>query len=134
MDALKAASRVAVPYGPENAASVRHRLRRELEETGAAEAFLIDAEIVLGELLGNALMHGRPCPDNTVRVAWSISGPDDLVISVTDGGEPDWLRALDVPPDSGRGRGLRMVDELSREWGVERHGPGVTVWARLGGG
>ena len=48
-------------------------------------------------------------------------------------GKP-WSFVVDLPLDPGgvRGRGLLLVDTLSREWGVTViHDDGKTVWFRL---
>ena len=131
MDRVRAPTRLAVPCTLDQAAAVRRRLRNDLRDVGLSRDLQADAEIVLGELLGNALLHGTARPDGTVGVDWLI-GAESVRVCVTDGGSPPRLRAFDAPNFASSGRGLRIVAELASEWGVELHDPGVTVWAQIG--
>lgn len=87
-----------------------------------------DADVLLAvsELVTNALLHART--PMTVRV--TSEGDGVVLIAVTDGSVvPPRGRRFTV--ESGTGRGLRLLDSLSEEWGVETHGSGKTVWARM---
>jgi anti-sigma regulatory factor (Ser/Thr protein kinase) len=85
------------------------------------------ALLLTSELVTNAVCHaGGP--------AWlDIHVEEDvLTVGVTDEGEgevriPDEHRSLET-----HGRGLRLVDELSRRWGVHPvNGTGKRVWFEL---
>lgn len=90
---------------------------------GAAHALL-----VLSELVTNAVLHGAEPIHAFVRCHH-----DALCIEVCDG-NPD---TDDVVPVEARGatgpggRGLQIVDSLSRSWGVTRRDVGKMVWAEV---
>jgi anti-sigma regulatory factor (Ser/Thr protein kinase) len=85
-----------------------------------------DAQLAVTELLGNALRHGRPPID--VDVSWSDAG---VLVSVADG-QPA-LQRNGWPPasTSESGRGLQLVDAVSRSWGCDAVPGGKRVWALL---
>jgi serine/threonine-protein kinase RsbW len=121
---------VRLPHAPEAVALGRRRVRAELEQAGLTRPLLDDIEMVVSELLGNAVRHARPL-GNGFLLSWRI-GEDEVVVQVTDGGSRQPVRPLDGPALSESGRGLRIVDRLSREWGVCEDPPGgQTVWARF---
>jgi len=107
----------AVPYARRWAAGA-------IEGT-AADPLVADAELVVSELVTNALLHAGP--PVTLRV--EVDG--DLVrIEVGDGSRRAPLRALSRP-EAMTGRGLALVAALAREWGVEPSGDGKVVWCEL---
>lgn len=83
------------------------------------------AELVVSELVGNAVEHG--------------GGSAELELSLLDGAVRvdvvDHSRELPVlfspDPVEDRHRGLLIVAALSTKWGSERIGTGKTVWAEL---
>lgn len=96
-----------------------------------------EAEIVVSELLGNAIRHATPA-DTGIRLRWQVRG-ETVDIEVTDGGprnpERDrGVRPLRPTPVSTHGRGLRIVRSVAHEWGVQEDEHGRrTVWAAIGG-
>lgn len=125
---------LTVDHTPSSAAAARRELGSDLVEWGLPAAVVDDAELVVSELIGNAVRYGRPLPGNTLRVAWEVES-DCLVLKVTDGGSPHSPHFRDAGPSDVRGRGLAIVDALARKWGVDRYqngvGPVSTVWAEL---
>jgi two-component sensor histidine kinase len=89
-----------------------------------------DAALVVSELLSNALRHAGPLPGDKVRVGWCLD-EGSLRLSVSDGGgqtKPE----LGQPTQSATGgRGLRIVERLSRCWGAQTDVDGTTVWAEV---
>ncbi|WP_175409898.1 ATP-binding protein [Streptomyces sp. TRM64462] len=91
------------------------------------------AELVVSELVTNAVVHGRPPVCLTLTwVETAAPRPSALHIDVEDhGSTPDTLGAV-PPPDAEHGRGLVLVDAIADRWGVV--GDPVTgshVWAEL---
>lgn len=119
-----------VAHAPASAASVRHRLRRELAARGVPAGGLDDAALIVSELVSNAVRHGRPLPDGRVIVQWRIEG-HTLLLRVTDAGGPTRPKPVSASRDSVGGRGLTIVATLSSAWGVERDAGTSTVWAQV---
>jgi anti-sigma regulatory factor (Ser/Thr protein kinase) len=80
------------------------------------------AELLVSEVVTNAVEHGTS--GGTVQI---VALPAGLRVEVTD--RSDGLPELKHPAnDEPTGRGLAIVDRLSRWWGVERQAGGKTVW------
>lgn len=82
-----------------------------------------DALLIVSELVTNALLHAR----TKMTVTLTEHAPGLVRLEVTDGSGED-LHQRNFSLDSGTGRGLRLLDALAAEWGVERHAGGKTVW------
>lgn len=121
-----------VPHTHEAVAEARALTRKALADWGLG-ALADDAELVVSELVTNAIRHGAA----PVILALGVVGSADLVGTVTDGG-PGLPR---IPPpvpgleDTG-GRGLAIVRELVTRWGVwpDSGGIGKTIWFTLTAG
>jgi anti-sigma regulatory factor (Ser/Thr protein kinase)/anti-anti-sigma regulatory factor len=95
--------------------------------TAAAEELVERAELLASELVTNALIHAR----TDVRLRLSLRG-QRLHIGVHDGGRR-LLRLVGGGPEAEAGRGLLLVERLSRAWGVYRPPEGgKVVWCVLG--
>ena len=100
--------------------------RWELDE------LLPDAELLVSELVTNAVLHSRGDVSLTLAVADGL-----LEVGVTDPGPrlPPQRRlesrTAGPPWTAEGGRGLRLVDRLSVEWGVVTLSQGKQVWFRL---
>ncbi|HEU5008873.1 MAG TPA: ATP-binding protein [Jatrophihabitantaceae bacterium] len=119
---------LALPAGSEAPALARAYLH---DRAGyLPQALLDDALILVSELVTNAVQHGRPKIMLRVRET-----PPGIGVYVSDGGSgrPE---APSGEPDqyAVRGRGLRIVDALASDWGVEQVGSetGKVVWFELG--
>ena len=89
-----------------------------------------DAALIVSELVGNALRHGRPRADGTLLVSWILDG-HRLRVEVTDGGgftRPELRPATDNEM-AVSGRGLAIIDMLAEAWGSHSDATGTTVWA-----
>ncbi len=125
-----AVTSMSVPHTTRSVHDVRRRLREDLQALGIAPGTVEDAEIVVAELLGNAIRHARPLPDGTVGVSWRVTD-GVLDVTVTDGGSPHLPTRREPPPLATGGRGLQIIAALSRAWGVVDRGRARTVWAAL---
>lgn len=120
-----------MPHSAPAVATVRRRVRGELARAGVSGPLLDDVEVVISELIGNAVRHARPVPGGSLLVAWQVDG-SVVTVRVTDGGSPSGVQPQHVPLLSDSGRGLRIVDRLAGRWGVVDHVGGLrTVWASL---
>ena len=122
---------------PHTAASVgvgRRWVREQLTALGVGRPLLDDVEVVVSELLGNAVRHAPPIAGGALLVTWRVSG-SVVMVTVTDGGSPDQVELRGTGQLSETGRGLRIVEGLATEWGVIRQFEGQrTVWATIAPG
>lgn len=108
-------------------ASTREARRRVSDalEAAALEAAVASAALVVSELATNAVLHARTPFEVRLHVA-----ADAVRIEVHDrSGRRPVPRNFSESATSGRG--LRVVDELCDDWGVDPdpEGQGKTVWA-----
>jgi anti-sigma regulatory factor (Ser/Thr protein kinase) len=118
-----------IPYAPEAVAKARCLVRETLTEWGMS-ALADDAELIVSELVTNAIRHGAA----PVILALSVIGPNALAGTVADGG-PDLPHLYRREPglDATSGRGLAIVRALVNRWGVwpDSGGIGKTAWFTL---
>ncbi len=122
---VKAAAQL--PYDLTAPSQARSVLRGTLREWSLSE-LLDDAEIVVSELVANAVRYGGP----PVTITLERTEGNGLIIAVRDGdpsGGP--LPRTAAAGDTG-GRGLQLVESLSRSWGCTADATGKVVWAELG--
>ncbi|AVZ76246.1 PAS sensor protein [Streptomyces lunaelactis] len=109
---------------PREAARARRLVRGQLRAWGLAEV-TETAELLVSELVTNAVRHARGR-----RAELRLVRAGSLLCEVAD--EDHTLPTLlDARPDGERGRGLRVVSSLAREWGTSRTSDGKTVWFEL---
>jgi anti-sigma regulatory factor (Ser/Thr protein kinase) len=113
-------------------ARVRHTIVSDLQSRGLPIEIIDEAEIVVSELVANAVRHARPLGDGTLRVHWKVKA-GVVELEVTDGGGETTPRPAPRALWAPSGRGLRIVRSLAHEWGVTEDRSGTTVWASLGG-
>lgn len=90
-----------------------------------------DAELVVGELTSNSVIHARVEPDGAIGVDVGLFD-DRLHIAVTDGGSTRVPQLIASDPARPGGKGLLLVVRLACEWGVKRDSTGRTrVWCDL---
>ncbi len=80
------------------------------------------AELLVGEMVANAVRHAR-----TDGIELRLVRADALLCEVTDDDQTVPV-LLNGGPDDEYGRGLRIVDRLSRKWGTSHRAQGKTVW------
>jgi anti-sigma regulatory factor (Ser/Thr protein kinase) len=115
--------RLSLPPQPESVKRARDRLRVLLDSWGD-EQTRHAALVLLSELVTNAVRHAPGLLHVTVTLA-----KHRLHARVRDESpEPPNSRR----PDEHGGRGLELLQVLSKRWGVEDHpGDGKTVWFEL---
>lgn len=113
----------AAPTAPAEARAIVEAIGSDLPE-----AVLVDAKLLLTEVVGNAIRHaGRGISAVIIRIVRNHV----LRVEVVDAGpmfKPD-----PRPPGSGAGsgRGLFLVDTIASAWGVEPDEAGKKVWFQL---
>jgi anti-sigma regulatory factor (Ser/Thr protein kinase) len=86
-----------------------------------------DAELVLTELVGNAVRHAGGSMD--VEIGPSISGHGVWLCVSDSSSRPVQFRQVDLMAE--HGRGLQLIDLLTSRWGVDADRSGKRVWAEL---
>jgi anti-sigma regulatory factor (Ser/Thr protein kinase) len=122
-----------LPHAPASVGVARQMLRRDLCAHAVPEPAVIDAVLVLNELLTNAIRHARALPGGQVRAAWRLED-GWLELTVTDGGGPGRPRVAKPPPSAPGGRGLSIIEQLCHDWGVRDDALDRTVWTVLPAG
>jgi anti-sigma regulatory factor (Ser/Thr protein kinase) len=84
-----------------------------------------DLELVLTEIVTNAVRHGTP--GSAVRLA-ATPKPGYLCVQVTDEGPGLVPRPGAMASDEHGGFGLFIVERLTRRWGVTRENHHTRVW------
>ncbi|HZX02879.1 ATP-binding protein [Kribbella sp.] len=109
---------VVLPHEVSAVADARRRLGAYLKRHRVARNASDDAQLVLSELLSNAIRYAPPLPTGDVRAAWWIDKAG-IHVEVTDGrGDTEPQRVTDPHPESIGGRGLAIVDVLTTGWDV----------------
>ncbi|MFF3457487.1 ATP-binding protein [Streptomyces sp. NPDC002730] len=117
-----------VPHSPGAVSVVRGRVRTVLAEWGLSPDVIMDALVVVSELLTNALVHALP--PATLRLSWvRVDERRAVRVEVTDAGLALPAREWAVPDE--HGRGIAIVTALSARHGIRAHTGGVTYWADL---
>jgi anti-sigma regulatory factor (Ser/Thr protein kinase) len=123
---------VRVPWAFSAVPAIRRTIVADLVVRGVSAEVIDEAEIVVSELVANALRHAHALPDGTVRVHWKEKN-GAVEVEVSDGGGPTEPRPAPRSTWAAAGRGLRIVRSLAHEWGVQEDRGGRTVWVALGG-
>ncbi|HZM30420.1 MAG TPA: ATP-binding protein [Acidimicrobiales bacterium] len=103
----------------------RRELGRLLRAVGWAPLGVERAVLAVTELVANAVVHGR----SDVVVRCQVG--ERLRLEVTDSAGDAELRTLSATAKDTGGRGLNIVDTVSRSWGVVRGTGTKTVWCEL---
>lgn len=119
-----------LPFEPASASAARRHIVHVLRVRGVESAACEDAALIVSELVGNALRHGRATRGGRVLVGWHFDD-EGLRIEVTDGGggRPEMQKGRN--PWSQSGRGLAIVATLAERWGYALESRGTTVWAAV---
>jgi serine/threonine-protein kinase RsbW len=116
-------------HEPGAAILARAAVRDLLADQATTEELRHDAALVVYELVSNAVSHGAPRADGRVALSCEVVD-DELVVVVTDGGSGSEPAVGDLDEEADRGRGLAIVQALTRTWSVD-HSHGTAVRAVL---
>src|SRR3954468_20390750 len=95
----------------------------------ASDTLLTNVQLVVSELVTNSVRHADAPVDAVITVRAEVRG-DILRLEVADRGDGGSIAPRAPDLHDGGGFGLRVVEVLSRRWGVSR-GAGTCVWAEL---
>jgi anti-sigma regulatory factor (Ser/Thr protein kinase) len=124
------ASVLMLPFAASSVGEARRRLVSDLIAAGIYDAAICDAALVVSELLSNALRHAGPLPGAQISVAWQVD-VGRVQVSVRDGGGQTRPELGQPTQAATGGRGLRIVEKLSADWGTSSDDEGTTVWAQI---
>lgn len=112
---------LTLPPNPRSAADARRFVERILRGWRCPDAVEL-TQLLVSELVSNAVRHaGTP-----IRLVLRVRD-GRVSVEVTDGAS-DPPRPRLAEPDSEAGRGLFLIDQLARDWGVRPERRGKTVW------
>lgn len=121
-----------VPWKQSSGREARRAVVSSLRELDVDPTVVDEAEIVISELVANAVRHAKPLADGMIRLGWTVRA-GVVEVEVTDGGGPTVPRPAPRSLLAAQGRGLRIVRGYAHEWGVHEDRAGRTVWVSLGG-
>jgi len=113
-----------LPREPDSVAEARRLVRDVLATWGIDGALAGTVALLVSELVTNAVLYGAPPIDLTLDF-------DDAALraEVRDGADRMPEQAVAPRGRGNGGYGLRIVEQLAHDWGVERHGGGgKSVW------
>lgn len=111
---------------PMAARQARREVRDQLSSWQLTDKLDV-VDLVVTELVTNALKHGEPRDSLTLEVA---ADEQRIRISVIDGSAVRPV-ARQVEADETSGRGMRIVEALAERWGTEDCDGGKQVWVEL---
>ena len=118
-------ARISLPAGTMAVPAARGFTSRTLRTWDQPDRIIEIAELVVSELVGNAVEHGGGIAE------LALSFLDDVIrVDVVDH-NPDLPVVLSPEPIEDRHRGLLIVSALSTKWGTDQIGTGKSVWAEL---
>lgn len=119
-----------LPRSPKSPGLARRQLQAFLDGLEAGERYADAGQLVLSELVSNALAYGTP-RDRLVLIRFEVDSAW-LRIEVHDASSAAPVRRS-ADSDDECGRGLELVNSLAHKWGYgPRDGVGKAVWALCG--
>jgi serine/threonine-protein kinase RsbW len=89
------------------------------------------AELIVSELATNAIRHSRSgLPGGRFGVSLH-AGATLLILAVHDDGGPSTPHLCQAEADNQSGRGLYLVETLTKRWGIHGDEAGRTVWTLI---
>lgn len=114
----------SLPCDPSSVRTARQFVTAQLADAGFPDT-AFTASLLVSELITNAVLHAG----TDIRLVID-SGSDQVRIAVHDGSDRA-VRRRRHSVDAATGRGLMMVEQMSVDWGIEKHRPGKAVWFTL---
>ncbi|GAA2250130.1 hypothetical protein GCM10010430_36170 [Kitasatospora cystarginea] len=120
-----------LPRHRKSAGRARRLLRDFLAGLDGGEQYADTGELLLSELVANAVEHARVPPGRLIQVRFELS-PAVLRIEVHDANARH-PKPCSVSEDGEDGRGLWLVQQLSADWGCHPRpgGIGKAVWCLI---
>lgn len=118
-----------VRHDAASAAFVRRELASDLAQYDLPSGAIADVVLVASELVGNAVRHTAASATGTLDVSWDVDATG-VRVCVGDPSDASPVARLAGVEDVS-GRGLRIVQAMSDEWGVEPAAQGKRVWAHV---
>ena len=118
-----------VRHDSASAAFVRRQLADDLTQYDLSSDVIDDVILVASELVGNAVRHTSVSRSGTLDVSWDVDATGVRVCVADPSSTKPRTRV--ASPGATSGRGLRIVDAVSDDWGVECAAHGKRVWAHV---
>ena len=112
-----------LPASPSSARLARRLMRDALQ--GCPDTLVDVAELLVSELVGNAVKHASSAPIMSIDVD---SGVVHVAVQDDSSSLPDVQKS---DPDADCGRGLLLVESLATSWGWSMTPGGKRVWFTL---
>jgi PAS domain S-box-containing protein len=112
----------SLPADPKAAPIARAATRRQLEVWGVDDETAFTTELIVSELVGNAVRYGAP--PLRLRLIWERKLTSEVSDAAASAPHVKHARTIDET-----GRGLFIIASLADQWGTRYEGQGKTVWA-----
>jgi len=116
---------VELPLSAEAPQTARARMARWCSDIGAEELRRETVQLLVSEVVTNAVVHSRASPDTDItvraRACW-----DSIRVEVIDAGASG-VPTIREPEGPGGGYGLLIVATTAKRWGVEQN-DNTLVW------
>ncbi|MER5603621.1 SpoIIE family protein phosphatase [Streptomyces sp. NPDC002265] len=112
----------ALPADSEAAPIARAEVRRQLEAWGIDEETAFTTELIVSELVGNAIRYGAP--PLRLRLVLERMLTSEVRDAATSAPQVKHARTVDET-----GRGLFIIASIAEQWGTRYEPAGKTVWA-----
>jgi anti-sigma regulatory factor (Ser/Thr protein kinase) len=115
-----------LPQNTSSTSLARKRTGDMLRDAQQSNAVRDEAELIVTELVTNAILHGR------APIRLTIVVDDTIRLEVFDSdARVEGVVMQPIDPHRIGGRGLVLVDAIADTWGTIPHNDGKTIWANL---
>ena len=104
---------VRIQWAPSAAPRIRKELVEDLLAREVSPQVIDEAEIVVSELVANAIRHAKPLSDGAIRIHWKVKN-NVVEVEVSDGGGPTAPRP--APPTRTGRRRCPRCPARARRW------------------